>query len=131
LSEAREYLLCPWLFSDDELRAMGFLPLEAFVGRWSSLLIIRNQFAGHMLTRKPDRGRPGRIIPPEVFGRALRDSGLGEAELFLSRVEGQLIPAVERVRAELFRRWPASEEYVRTIYPAAVAGGAGEPERSI
>jgi len=28
LWEARQHLLSPWLFKDDELRAMGFLPLE-------------------------------------------------------------------------------------------------------
>jgi hypothetical protein len=130
LSEARTHLLCPWLFQDHELRAMGFLPLEEFVGHWSALLVIRHQFAGHILSRKADGAQPGRIIPPEVFGRALRDSGLGDAEALLGRVEAELIPAVERVRAELFRRWPAAEEYVRRTYPEAMARGSGE-ERGI
>lgn len=44
---------------------------------------------------------------------------------FLARVEDQLIPAVERVRAELFRRWPASGDYVRRIDPDSVNRGAG------
>ena len=124
LWEAREHLLCPWLFKDGELRAMGFLPLEEFVGRWSALLTVRHQFAGHMLSREADRGQPGRILAPAVFGRALRESGLWEADVFLARVEHEVIPAVERVRAELFRRWPAAEDYVRRIYPDDVNRGA-------
>jgi|SRR5882724_378633 len=126
LWEARQHLLSPWLFKDDELRAMGFLPLEEFVARWPALLTIRHQFAEHMLSREADRGQPGRILPPELFGRALRESGLWEADAFLARVENHVIPAVERVRAELFRRWPAAEDYVRRIYPDAVNRGAGE-----
>ncbi len=51
---------------------------------------------------------------------------LWEADAFLARVENHVIPAVERVRAELFRRWPAAEDYVRRIYPDAVNRGAGE-----
>jgi len=48
----------------------------------------------------------------------------------LARVEGQLIPAIERVREELFRRWPASEEYVRRTYPDAVNRAAGDEQQS-
>jgi hypothetical protein len=56
LWEAREQMLSPWLFRDDELRAMGLLPHQEFVGRWPALLTIRHQFAGHMLSREADRG---------------------------------------------------------------------------
>ena len=125
LHEAREQLLCPWLFSDEELRGMAFVPLAEFVGSWPALLTIRHQFAGHMLSRESDRGQPGRILAPEVSGRVWRESGLLEADVFLTRVENELIPAVERVRSELFRRWPATEDYVRRIYPAAFDRGAG------
>jgi hypothetical protein len=42
----------------------------------------------------------------------------------------KLIPAIERVREELFRRWPASEEYVRRTYPDAVNRAAGDEQQS-
>ena len=57
----------------------------------------------------------------EAFGRALRESGLGDPPAFLARVENEIIPGVERVRAELFTRWPAAEDYVRRIYPERLA----------
>jgi hypothetical protein len=125
LSEARENLLCPWLFSDPELRAMGLPPLKEVIDSWSAFLTVRHQFAGHMLSREANNGQPGRILPPDAFGRALRESGLLDLAAFLARVEEQVIPAVERVRAELFRRWPASEDYVRRIYPGRVNDAAG------
>jgi hypothetical protein len=125
LWEARENLLCPWLFREDELRAMGLPRIEEFGGRWSAFLTVRHQYAGHMLRREAEAGRPGQLLPPEVFGRALQESGLWDAGAFLARVEEQIVPAVERVRAELFRRWPAAEEYVRRIYPDSVKRGAG------
>jgi len=127
LWEAREHLLCPWLFSDPELRALGLPPLEEVVDAWPALLRIRHQFAGHMLSRRANKnnGEPGRILPPEAFGRALRESGLLDLAAFLARVEEEIIPAVERVRAELFRRWPASEDYVRRIYPGRINDVAG------
>jgi hypothetical protein len=126
LWEVREHLLCPWLFSDEQLRAMGFLPLEEFIDRWPALLTIRHQFAGHILNRESQQGKPGRILSPEAFGRALREAGLWDADVLLERVEHKLIPAVELVRAELFRRWPASEDYVRQVYPHTVSHGAGD-----
>ena len=129
LWEARTHLLCPWLFSAAELRAFGLPEIEAFVGDWSSLLIVRHQFAGHMLRGRPERGKPGQLLPPERFGQALQGAGLSDAEAFLGRVEAEIIPAVERIRSELFRRWPAAETYVRRTYPDGVARGQeGTPD---
>jgi hypothetical protein len=121
LWEAREQLLCPWLFSDEQLRRWGFPRIEDFVGRWPAFLTVRHQFGGHIRSREAEGGRPGRILAPEVFGRALRESGLGDPPAFLARVENEIIPGIERVRAELFMRWPAAETYVRRIYPERLA----------
>jgi hypothetical protein len=131
LWEARTHLLCPWLFSDAALRELGMPPLEEFVSDWSALLTVRHQFAGHMLRNDPPKGKPGRILGAEGFGRALRAAGIWEAEAFLERVEREVIPGVERVRDELFRRWPAIRTYVSETYPrmvkqAAEGGKGGE-----
>ena len=101
LWEARENLLCPWLFSEDELTAMGLPRIEDFAGRWSAFLTVRHQYAGHMLRREAEGGRSGQLLPPEAFGRALQESGLWDAGTFLTRVEEQIVPAIERVLARV------------------------------
>jgi hypothetical protein len=78
-----------------------------------------------MLSRKAKEGQPGRILAPEAFGRALQESGLGDPPACLARVENEIIPGIERVRAELFMRWPAAETYVRRIYPERLARAQG------
>ena len=116
VKEVRDHLLVPWLFSDEELRALGLPPIEEFVGDWSAFIAVRGQYAGHVLSRRSSRSRPGRIVAPEALGRALLRAGLWDAESFLRRVERHLISGIERVRDELFTRYPECREFVRRTY---------------
>ncbi len=115
LKDTRKYFIRDWLFSDDELRVIGFPPVEEFIGlqNWRSFEIVRNQYAGHVTVNKTDRGQPGRILSPSVLGKAIKKAGLLDIEGFIDRVQHELIPGVEKVRDEIYRRYPAARAHIQ------------------
>lgn len=119
LKETRDHFLVPWLFSDSDLRKLSFPPVEEFIGndKWSSFETVRNQYAGHSTKGKPKKAEPGRIVPASRLGRALRDTGLNNLKVFLWRVVEELGPGIENVRAELTRRYPKVEGFIKDTYP--------------
>lgn len=116
LKETRDHFLVS-LFSADELDTLGFLRLEQFVGDWKAFEIVRHQYAGHAIAKPAKSGRPGRMLTAGQLGRALRRTSLWDAEAFLLRIREELVPAVERVRDELFRRFPEARRFVEITYP--------------
>lgn len=124
LHEARTDLLVPWLYSDTELREHGFVTIREFVGDWSAFETLRHQYAAHATSRRAGQGRPGRILSGVVFGRALKRTGLWDAEAFLLRTREQLVPAVETIRDALLVRFPPAREFVEGGYLAEIEKGA-------
>lgn len=124
IHEAREELLVPWLYTDAELRSHGLAPVPEFVGDWKAFETLRSQYAAHATSRRADRGRPGRILPGVVFGRALKRTGLWDADAFLRRTREDLVPAVERVRDALLARFPEARPFVEGGYLAEIERGA-------
>jgi hypothetical protein len=120
LHEVRSQFLVPWLFSDEELTGFGVPSVDRFLGgTFRSFELVRHQYAGHVTARKAKEGRPGQIIAPEVLARAIRDTGLRESKAFLTRVQDELVPGIERVVQELVRRYPEADTYLRETYPLA------------
>lgn len=124
LREIRESFLVPWLFSELELSTLGLGPIEHFVGDWSAFVMVRGQYVGHARRRKASRKFPARIPPPRILGEALVKSGLWERQSFLGRVREELVPAVERVRDELFKRYPDAKSFVEVEYPTELQAAA-------
>lgn len=127
VKEIREGFLAGWLFGEDELRRLGLPPVEEFVGgkdKWAHVEIVRHQYAGHPSSRKATPAGPALLIPPEILGRAIRETGLGDLKSFLQRVVEELAPGVQAVRDELARRFPEVEKFVKETYPLAVEGTA-------
>ena len=121
LKEVRDHFLVPWLFADSELRAIGFPPIEELVD-WRSFVIVRGQYTGHSTSQKATLHRPGRMIPPDVLGRAARKAGIWPGPAFIQRTRS-LVPRVQRVRAQLSKRYPHvllfRNEYTRAVREAA------------
>lgn len=129
VKEVRDHLLVPWVFTSDELRALGFPPVEDFIGDWNAFMAVRGQYVGHVIARKV-KGAPGRIISARALGHALRRAGLWDAERFLRRVERDLLPGIERTRDELYRKYPAARTFTLTGYSnevESVAEGLQKP----
>jgi hypothetical protein len=120
LKETQDHFLVGWVFTPEELRSLGFPPLEEFIGgqeKWNLFEIVRHQYAGHSTSRKATSTQPGRILSASVLGNALRETGLWDFEAFFKRVLAELVPGVERVRDELVRRYPSAEKFVKETYP--------------
>ena len=127
LKEAQDHFLVGWLFTEEELRSMGFPPIEEFIGgpeKWKSFEVVRNQYAGHATSHKATRSKPGRIISAPVLGMALRQTGLWEMEAFLNRVQEELVPGVERVHNKLLSLYPNAQEFINKTYPKELEIGA-------
>jgi hypothetical protein len=119
--EARTQFLVPWLFSDEELRDLGVPSMDQFLGgTFKSFELVRHQYVGHATARRAKKGRPGQIIAPDVLGCALHDTGLLESKAFLTRVQNDLVPGIERARQDLVRRYPEAETYLKETYPIAL-----------
>lgn len=115
LKDTRKYFIKGWLIPDSELRVMGFPPVEEFIGlkNWNSFEIVRNQYAGHVTVNKTDHGQPGKIVSPLVLGKAIQKAGLLDIESFIDRVQHELIPGVEKVRDEIYLRYPVARNYIQ------------------
>ncbi len=116
LRETRDHLLVGWLFTERQLRDLGFMPVEEFIGgerNWRSLEIVRHQILGHSIARKATKAKPGRIISPSSLGKAMWQAGLSDWEAFADRVRKELIPGVQRVRDELAEMYPDARTYVK------------------
>jgi hypothetical protein len=133
LHEARSNFLVPWLFSETELKALGLLSLDEFLGPdgAKAFRIVRHQASGHATARKATKDGPGHIIEAAVFAKAIRAIGLQDASNFLARVEREVIPGVESVRGEIMKRYPSAATFFTKTYPDAFAraygGSLGEP----
>ncbi len=133
LKETRDYFLVKWLFTEDELGALGFRPLEDLVGgkeQWKALEILRHQFAGHATRRKPPRNMAGEIIPGEIYGKALRETGILDLDSFLRRVQEEVLDGVINVRDELARRFPEVSKFIKEDYPFAIEKGRLDQPKS-
>src|SRR3989337_275996 len=70
LRETRDHLLIGWLFTERQLRDLGFLPVEEFVGgdqsgeRWKSLDI--KSWGMHLLANQRKRN-PAELFPPPLW----------------------------------------------------------------
>jgi hypothetical protein len=53
-------------------------------------------------------------VPALVLGKAVRESGLWDLESLLGRVRNELIPAIERVRDEIYVLYPVAKEFITT-----------------
>lgn len=77
VQEARAHYLCPWVFSDDELHALGLPDMEYFLGgaaAWKAFELLRHQYAGHATGKGATPTNPGRLLPARVLGRAIHES---------------------------------------------------------
>jgi len=116
LREIRDHLLADWLFTDEELRAMGLPPLQEFIGtdkKWRNFEIVRHNLAGHSMIRKSTKNKRGRIIPARVLGSASREAGLADWKEFVTRVRKELTPAVQNIRDALVTEYPEARDYLR------------------
>jgi hypothetical protein len=113
LKETRSGFIEGWLMTDAELRALGFAPVEEFIGvdKWSHFETVRHQYAGHASASKASKSQPARLIAPAILGKAMRETGLKNLKAFLLRVVEQLAPGVERVRDEITKRYPEAETF--------------------
>lgn len=119
LKETRSGFIEGWLLTDAELRALGFAPVEEFLGadKWDHFEIMRHQYAGHATASKASKTKPARLLAPAVLGKAIRETGLSNLKTFLLRVVEDLAPGVERVRDELTKRYPEAEAFVKVTHP--------------
>lgn len=116
LREARNGFLLEWLFTDSELRALGFGPVEEFVRDWKSFTVVRSQYVGHAHSKRTVGKRPARHVSAKALAAALCRTGLWERDNFLLRVREQIVPGVEKVRDEIFRRYPVAREFAVSMY---------------
>jgi hypothetical protein len=115
LREIRMHLVAGWLFTEDELKNFGFLPLEDFIGgerMWRAFEIVRHQLMGHSIAHKSTKTKPGRMISGTALGKAIRQAGLQSWEGFADRVSKELVPGVLRTRDELAKRYPSARNYI-------------------
>lgn len=129
LQETRDHFLEGCLFSDNELRRLGFPPVKEFVGDWNSFMIVRGQYTGHVIAKKATKTKPGRILSAVALGQALRKTDLWNSDNFLQRVREELVPGVERVKDELLQRYPDARNFLEFTYPTElkIAAEGGEP----
>src|SRR5882724_5260557 len=62
VQEARAHYLCPWVFSDAELRALGLPDMKDFLGSgaaWKAFELLRHQYAGHATGSRATPTSPG------------------------------------------------------------------------
>jgi len=126
LKETRDHFLVRWLFTEAELQALGFSPLEEFIGekdKWAALETLRHQFAGHATRHTPPKNTPGQLIPGYVFGKGLRETGVSDLKPFLKKIQEDLLDGVVRVRDELNHRFPEVEKFIKEDYPLEVEKG--------
>ena len=123
LHETRSHFLVPFLFTESELKKLGLISVEEFIGAdgWKDFEILRHQYAGHATAKKAEGNISGQILSPKRLGEAIRKTGLNEPPGFLNRIENELLPPVERVRNELGERFPAAKEFINS-YNLAVEG---------
>jgi hypothetical protein len=123
LRETREHFLL-FLFTPDELVALGFPDLEQLVHDWSAFEVVRHQYAGHSMARKSTATASGRLLAPARLGDCLGRTGLWDAEAFLRRVRETVVPGVERVRTELLERYPMAKPFIEGGYSAELEKSA-------
>jgi hypothetical protein len=125
--EIRSYFLSEWLFSEAELLALQFHPIESFIGgpdRWADFLVIRHNYAGHATASPSTRKGPARLVPGRLLGHSLRSCGISpDLGKFLERVILELAPGVEATMNELRHLYPEVDAFVLERYPAELRGG--------
>jgi hypothetical protein len=125
LKEVREQLIANWLLSETELQSLGFPPIDEAMG-WGEksyyFETLRGQFAGHSFAKKATRTKPGRIISPDVLGKALHKTGLLESGDFLKSARA-LVPGIEKVRDKLSRLYPEVKQFLKD-YSSELERGA-------
>ena len=75
LKETRSGFIEGWLMTDAELRALGFAPVEEFIGvdKWSHFETVRHQYAGHASASKASKSQqPGSLHLPYSARRCER-----------------------------------------------------------
>lgn len=126
--ETRQHLLCPWLFSDEELSQLGLPDVETFVGDWAAFEVVRSQWAAHAPARRSRGTAPGQLVAGEVLGRAIVRTGLDDEAGFLARVRDDLVPGIENVRNAILQRHPGAREVLTTDYPRRVQQGVSDEQ---
>jgi hypothetical protein len=116
LHQVRNGFLLRWLFTDSELRSLGFGPVEEFVQDWKSFTIVRSQYVGHAKSKRTVGERPARLVSARALATALCRTGLWDRDNFLLRVREQVVPGAEKVRDEIFQRYPQAREFAISAY---------------
>jgi len=124
--EIRDNFLIDFLFTEKELRDLGFPSIEEFLGgakkmRW--LEILRHQFASHAMGRHAGNDQPGRLIPAKLLGQALREIGLIKLPDFAIRLREIVASKLESFVQELNRLFPTVERFIRREYPIELEKG--------
>ena len=128
VQEARDHYLCPWVFSDDGLRALGLPDMEGFLGgalAWKAFELLRHQYAGHATGKGATASSPGRLLPARVLGRAIRDARLHDLPAFRRRIRMELAPALEGLRDEIGRRYPDLRRFIQQYAAEERSGRPG------
>jgi hypothetical protein len=124
--ELRHNFLIDILFSEDELRSMGFPSIEEFLGgseKMKFLKILRNQFAGHATAKWASGERPGELLSAEVLGTALRETGIDKLPEFAKRLRDELASQLEQFVGQMRRKFPAVDKFVKGGYALDVEKG--------
>jgi hypothetical protein len=126
LKETRQGFLVEWLFSEDELLALSFPPIEHFfpLAKWGDFEMLRHQFAGHATGAEAKPGRPARMLPAARLGKALKETGLYDLGGFLKRIQDEILPGVESVRDALTSKYPKTRTFVTETYPLEIDAAA-------
>jgi hypothetical protein len=124
--EIREHFLVDFLFTEENLRDLGFPSIEKFFGgaaKVRRLEVLRHQFAGHAMGRWAANDQPGRLIPAKLLGQALRETGLTELPDFAERLREEVAAQLESFVRELNRLFPAVSKFIREDYPLELENG--------
>jgi len=124
--ETRDHFLKDFLFTEEELRNLGFPSIEEFLGgpeKMKCLEILRHQFAGHAMGRWAGNDQPGRLIPAKLLGQALRETGILELPEFAKRLVDEIAAKLENFVQELRRLFPAVDKFIKEDYPLELEKG--------
>ncbi|MBI4522772.1 MAG: hypothetical protein HY695_03040 [Deltaproteobacteria bacterium] len=124
--ELRDNFLLDILFSEDELRDMGFPSIHEFLGgleQMKFLEILRHQFAGHATAKSATGKKPGKLISAKLLGIALRETGIDKLPEFATSLREKLAPQLEKFIDQMRRKFPAIDKFVMEDYPLEVEEG--------
>ena len=124
--ELRDNFLIDILFSEYELRDMGFPSIDKFLGgseQMKYLEILRHQFSGHATAKWASDRKPGELISPKLLGTALRETGIDNLRDFAKRLRADFASQLEEFIGKMRGQFPAVDKFVREEYPLKLEKG--------